>query len=69
MNPKGEGNGSKLYWMINGTALFLFVLVGVILILGDQLTAFTVVAVCYGFTMFVGNTLYRSYQKQRSKVV
>ena len=69
MNSKSGQNGSKLYWMINGTALFLFVLVGVILILGDHLTAFTIVAICYGFTMFVGNTLYRSYQKQRSKVV
>ncbi len=53
----------KPYWIINLLGLLLFVLIGMILVVNDHLTAFTIVAVCYGFAMFIGNSLYRSYRK------
>ncbi|WP_226659055.1 hypothetical protein [Pseudalkalibacillus hwajinpoensis] len=52
---------SKPYWMMNTLGLLLFVLIGVFLVLNARLTAFTIVAVCYGFVMLIGNSLYRSY--------
>ena len=54
---------SKPYWIVNLLGLFLFVLIGMFLVVNDNLTAFTIVAVCYGFAMFIGNSLYRSYRK------
>ncbi|MBF0707565.1 MULTISPECIES: hypothetical protein [Bacillales] len=56
---------SEPYWMINTLGLMLFILVGMLLILNDNLIAFTIVAVCYGFAMFIGNSLYRSYRKRK----
>ncbi|MGE6204507.1 hypothetical protein [Guptibacillus hwajinpoensis] len=57
---------SKPYWMINTLGLMLFILVGVLLVMNDNLIAFTIVAICYGFAMFIGNSLYRSYQKRKA---
>jgi hypothetical protein len=54
---------SKPYWIINTLGLLLFVLIGMFLVVNDHLTAFTIVAVCYGFFMLIGNSLYRSYRK------
>ncbi len=56
---------SKPYWRINILGLMLFILVGVLLIVNDNLIAFTIVAVCYGFAMFIGHSLYRSYRKRK----
>ncbi|MYL65096.1 hypothetical protein GLW07_17195 [Bacillus hwajinpoensis] len=53
----------KPYWIINLLGLLLFVLIGMILVVNDHLTAFTIVAVCYGFFMLIGHSLYRSYRK------
>ena len=58
-----SGLFSKPYWIINVLGLLLFVLIGMILVRNDDLMAFTIVAVCYGFIMFIGNSLYRSHRK------
>ncbi|MCA0173937.1 hypothetical protein [Bacillus sp. RAR_GA_16] len=58
-----SGLFSKPYWIVNLLGLLLFVLIGMILVKNDELTAFTIVAVCYGFMMFIGNSLYRSNRK------
>ncbi|QHA90982.1 hypothetical protein [Bacillus sp. N1-1] len=58
---------SKPYWIINTLGLLLFVLIGVFLVVNDHLTAFTIMAVCYGFVMFIGNSLYRSNRSQKNR--
>ncbi|WP_273852006.1 hypothetical protein [Guptibacillus spartinae] len=58
-----SGLFSKPYWIVNFLGLLLFVLIGMILVRNDDLTPFTIIAVCYGFIMFIGNSLYRSYRK------
>jgi len=57
----------KPYWIINLLGLLLFVLIGVYLVVNEHLTAFTIVAVCYGFFMLIGNSLYRSNQKLKNR--
>jgi O-antigen/teichoic acid export membrane protein len=58
---------SKPYWIINTLGLLLFVLIGVFLVVNDHLTAFTIMAVCYGFVMFIVNSLYRSNRSQKNR--
>ncbi|WP_377890591.1 hypothetical protein [Alkalihalobacillus sp. R86527] len=55
---------SKSYWVINLSALFLFVIVGSILIANDFLLPFTILAIVYGFTMMLGNQLYIHFRKK-----
>ncbi|MCA0987136.1 hypothetical protein [Guptibacillus algicola] len=58
---------SKFYWVMNLSALLLFIIVGIILIMNDFLLSFTILAIVYGFMMMIGNQLYIHFRKKASK--